>query len=378
MGKNIFIMAGEASGDLHGAMLVNELKNLDGNLRFFGVGGRKLKDEGAHLLYDYSRFSSMGMVEPLFKLRFYKNALKNICSHVRENDIDTLILIDFPGFNLLLAQRLKKRTGVRIIYYISPQIWAWHYSRIKKIKKYVDAIIVLYPFEEEIYRKEGVRSYFRGNPLVDNVVKSLKEADDIEVDISSPCIALMPGSRISEIRRLLPPMLEAAKMLAEKYGSTFLLPVLRGDAGSMVEEELKRSSLDGLDIHLVFDNTYKAIEKADIVILSSGTATLETAILEKPMVVLYQVGFISEIAARVLVRIESISLANIVAEKKMCTELLQSDVNPERIYEEVCRLLDDKKLYNNMIKEVKAVKEKLGEPGAIKRIAKEVLSLIHE
>jgi lipid-A-disaccharide synthase len=178
--KKIFIMTGEASGDIHGGMLVNALKKLTNSLDFYGVGGSKLQKERVKLLYDYADFTSMGIIEPLFKLRFYKRALKNIRNFILSNKINTVILIDFPGFNLLLAKKIKKYiNNIKIIYYISPQIWAWHYSRIKKIKRYIDAMVVLYPFEEEMYRRENIRAYFSGNPLVDTVSEKLSKAPNI-------------------------------------------------------------------------------------------------------------------------------------------------------------------------------------------------------
>lgn len=200
MKNRVFIMTGEVSGDLHASRLVRSLKALDNSIDFYGVGGCEMEREGVSLLYNISQFEAFGIVQPILNLRFYKNALNSIRRFIQEKSIDTVILTDFPGFNMMLASRLKK-DNVKVIYYISPQIWAWRYSRIKKIKKYIDAMIVLYPFEETLYRKEEVRAFFEGNPLVDIVDERLRENNDIDEKISSPCICLLPGSRISEIGR---------------------------------------------------------------------------------------------------------------------------------------------------------------------------------
>lgn len=376
--KRIFIMAGEASGDLHGSMLVNSLKKLDDKLIFFGVGGIKLEQEGTALLYNYSQFSSMGFLQPVFKLWFYRNMLKKIPSFIIDNGIDTTILIDYPGFNLLLAERLK-RNGIRVIYYISPQIWAWHYSRIEKIKRYVDAIIVIYPFEEKMYRDEGIRSFFVGNPLIDIVSDGVRKGKAINFRTKPPCIGLLPGSRVSEVKRHLQPMLQAAGMLGRRYKGSFVLPTLKGDVLELIEKELKKSAFKEIDIHLVVDNTYKAIETADILIISSGTATLEAAILKKPMVIVYRVDFITEILARILIRkIDNISLINILSGDRVCPELLQRDVNAKKIYKEVCKILNNKVLYDNTIEKISLARNELGQEGSIERIARVVLSLIYE
>ncbi len=372
-------MTGEASGDLHGSMLVNALKKTDSSLDFYGVGGAKLKKENVDLLYDYSDFTSMGIIEPLLKLRFYKIALKNILDFIFSNRIFNIILIDFPGFNLLLAKKLKKYTDrVRVIYYISPQIWAWHYSRIKKIKKYVDAMIVLYPFEKEIYRKEGVNAYFAGNPLVDIVSEKLSAAKRLSLGTGKMIIGLLPGSRALEMKRHLKPMLNAAQRLQDKYNALFVLPLAGGNTESFVNKALKTSQHKNLNLKLIRNNTYKAIKKCRFVIISSGTATLETAIIGKPMVVIYKVDFLSELIARLVLKIKNIALVNIVAGKKICPELLQRNVTGKRIYTEVCRYLDNKESITDMVSEIRKVKNKLGRPGAMKRIAKLMLSLIYK
>ncbi|MDY6933415.1 MAG: lipid-A-disaccharide synthase [Spirochaetota bacterium] len=377
MNKKIFIMAGEASGDLHGAMIVRSLKGLDNHINFYAVGGPELRKESVFLLYRSAQFEAFGVVEPLFRLHFYRRALIDITTFIHKEGIETAILIDSPGFNLLLARRLKQ-DGIRVIYYISPQIWAWYYSRIKRIKKAIDAIIVLYPFEEEIYRREGIKSFFVGNPLVDKVMEGLEKGDSINVKVKKPCICIMPGSRISELRRHLSPMLQAVVKLKQRYNASFLIPLLSEEAEAFVKEEVRKLKNSEIEINLVIDNTYKAIEMADLLIVSSGTATLEAAIIGKPMVIVYKIGLISEIIARILVKVDHISLVNIVAGKRLCPELLQRDVNGERIYEEACKILDNRELYKNMIEDLKGLKEKLGQPGAIGRIAKLILSLIGE
>ncbi len=375
--KKIFIMTGEASGDLCGGMLVNALRKLNSTLLFYGVGGDALEKEKVTLIYDYEDFSSMGIVEPILKLRFYKNALKNIHDFILSNGIKTVILIDFPGFNLHLAEKLKKR-NIKIIYYISPQIWAWKYSRIRKIKRFVDAMIVIYPFEEKIYKNEGVRVFFAGNPIVDILSDKLSAESGIGFEPAKPCIGLLPGSRLSEVKRHLPAMLDSANLLKEKYNSSFLLPVINDDTTRYVREFISKYFPNKLDLNIVSNNTHKAIEKCDFIILSSGTATLETALLGKPMVIIYKVDFIFELAGRLLIKVKDIGLVNIVAGKRICPELLQRDVTGKKIFAEVSRYLDNNSLLEQMMKKIADVKNKIGKPGATNRIAKLMLSLINE
>jgi lipid-A-disaccharide synthase len=377
--KKIFIMTGEASGDMHGGMLVHALKKLNSFLDFYGVGGTRLKKENVKLLYNFAKFTSMGIIEPLFKLHFYKTALENILDLIFSNKIRTVILIDFPGFNLLLAKKIKKNyNNVQIIYYISPQIWAWHYSRINKIKKYVDAMVVLYPFEEEIYRKEGVKAFFAGNPLADIISDKLARTQSIILKSRNTCIGLLPGSRLSEVKRHLPAMLDAAYLLQKKYKLSFLIPMAKGEAGSYVSRILNSTYYQKLNIKLIYNNTYKAIESCKFIIISSGTATLETAIIGKPMIVIYRIDFLSELLARLVLKIRNIALVNIVAEKKICPELLQRNVTGKKIFVEACKYLDNNNLMKEMIKEIHKVKYKLGKKGAINRIAKLMLSLIEK
>jgi lipid-A-disaccharide synthase len=377
--KQIFIMTGEASGDMHGSMLVKALKKHTKALDFYGVGGTKLIKEKVNLLYNYANFTSMGITEPLLKLRFYKMAMDHILDFIISYNIYNVILIDFPGFNLLLAKKIKKyKSSVKIIYYISPQLWAWHYSRIKKIKRYIDAMVVLYPFEEEMYKKEGIKAFFAGNPLVDIVLDKLDKSNGKTIGARGTCISMLPGSRLSEVKRHLPAMLDAARLLQDKYNASFLLPLTGGKAGTYVKKVFKSAQYKNLNLKLIFNNTYKAIRSCRFAIVSSGTATLETAIIGKPMVVIYRVDFISELTARLLLRIKDIALVNIVAGKRICPELLQRDVAGEKIFTEVSKYLDNKDLMKEMISEIRKVKNKIGNRGAIKRIAKLMLSLIYE
>jgi lipid-A-disaccharide synthase len=357
-------------------MLVNSLSKLNASFQFYGVGGDSLYAENVTLIYNYELFASMGIIEPILKLRFYKNALETIQDYIFSNEIDTAILIDFPGFNLRLAEKLKKQ-NIKIIYYISPQIWAWHYLRIKKIKKFVDAMIVIYPFEEEIYKKEGVRAFFTGNPLVDILSSKLSAEKDITFEPARPCIGLLPGSRLSEVKRHLPALLESAILLKEKYNSSFIIPVINEDIARLVRKTINNLSKK-LDLRIVFNNTYKAIEKCDFIVLSSGTATLETALIGKPMVIIYKVDLISELIGRLVVKVKNIGLVNIVAGRRICPELLQRNVTGKNIFSEVSNYLDNEKLKEKMLNEIAEVKNIIGDKGATNRIAKLVFSLIHE
>ena len=364
------IVAGEASGDLHGADLARELLELDGSLTLSGIGGTEMAAAGVKIHYDISRLAVMGLIEVLSRLKDIRAAMKNLENQFRINRPDLLILIDYPGFNLELARRAKKY-NIAVLYYISPKIWAWREGRINSIKKYVDRLAVILPFEKKYYKGHGLEVDFVGNPLLDKVKTSLlpekfKSLYDIDHDAS--VIGMMPGSRKQEIAKLLPLFMQAAVKLDKKIGKcVFLLPL----AATLTENDLKDYGVmsSRLDIRIINDKRYEAMAACDVAMAASGTLTMELAILQVPMVVCYRVSQLTYLLAKSFIKVEFASLVNLVAERKIVPELLQNKATPENIYQEILPLLLSTEAQDSMKRELADVCKKLGEPGGAKRTA---------
>jgi lipid-A-disaccharide synthase len=359
---SIFIISGEASGDAHGAHLLKLLKEQqDKDLTFFAMGSTKLADSGAKLIVDSNALAVVGFVEVLSKLRKIREAFKKLKAAVRMYDPLLVILIDYPGFNLRLAKAIKKiNSKIRIIYYISPQIWAWRPKRIVTIKKYIDLMAVIFPFEVPLYQAENIPVQFVGHPLVGHVATTIPVSQQrryVGLNAHSKIIGLMPGSRLSEIRYLLPVMLETAAMLNQRHAPVEFLLFL---ASSLTEEDLKpHLTAFDLNIHLIKGNTYDAISTCDVVIVASGTATLEIAMLLKPMVIIYKSSWFSFALAKRLVKISQIGLCNIIAGEMIVAELLQERATAENITEEVNKILENAAYRTKMIEKLNALTQHL-------------------
>ena len=372
MSENVMIIAGEASGDLHGANLARELKQLKSSLKLSGIGGTGMAEAGVTLLYDISSLAVMGFIEVLKRLKDIRSAMKILEEQFRIDPPDLLILIDYPGFNLELARRAKKY-NIPVLYYISPKIWAWREGRIEKIKRYVDRMAVILPFEKKFYQKHGIEVDFVGNPLLDQVRATLTQAEfkvRYGIDPDALVIGIMPGSRRQEVAKLLPLFMQSAVMLKSKIKKcVFLLPL----ASTLTEDEIKvhlAQVVRQLDIHIIKDERYEAMAACDAAMAASGTLTMELAILKVPMVVCYRVSFLSSLLARPFIKVKYASLVNLIAEKKIVTELLQFRATSENIYKEILPLLMDREAREAMLKELAAVCNQLGKPGASKRTAK--------
>ena len=369
------MVAGEASADLHGSRVVEALMRLDPEIRVYGMGSEHMRRAGAQLLIDSSRLAVVGITEVLGRMRALVQAYRSLKHFIKENKLILLILIDFPDFNLSLA-RVASRAGVPVLYYISPQVWAWRSGRVRKIVRRINKMAVIFPFEVPIYQEAGLQVEFVGHPLLDVLTTNFPE--DVFSNTSllkgDPLIALLPGSREREIHSLLPEMLRAAGILAEqKKGARFILPA----ASTVNVQELKEFLRPyRLPISVVEGQAYRAIQSADVVIVASGTATLETAILGKPMVIVYKVSPVSYWVGKATVKVDWIGLVNIVAGKRVVPELLQGEASGERIAAEALRILDDGAYRREMIEELAEVRKKLGTPGAAERVARMALGMI--
>jgi lipid-A-disaccharide synthase len=376
--KKILLVAGEVSGDLHGSHLVEAIRSVDPEIQFFGVGGEGLKRVGMELLFPSQSLSVVGITEVFFKLRAILKALQGLKKSIERERPDLVILIDFPDFNLRLAE-VAHRRGIPILYYISPQVWAWRPKRIKLIARLVTKMIVLFPFEVPLYEAVGVDVEWVGHPLLDIVKPTLskeKAFQQFGLDPNRRTVGLLPGSRIHEIERLLPPLLASAHLLQEEIPDLqFVIPLAPGLPKTLLSPWMKNISVP---VKVVEGFTYDVMNLSELLIAASGTVTLEGAILGKPMIIIYKVSLPSSWVARALVRLDHIGLVNLVAEKEIAPELLQRDVNPQRISDEALRILRDPILSRKMVESMKEVRQKLGEPGAAQRAARIVVSLLQE
>lgn len=372
------LVAGEVSGDLHGAHLVEAIQKIDPDIEFFGVGGEGLEKRGMRLLHHVRSLSVVGISEAFRKLRVALKTLRELKGAMEQERPDLVILIDYPEFNLRLA-RIARQKRIPVLYYISPQIWAWRPGRVKSIAKRVRKMVVLFPFEVPLYQAAGVDVEWVGHPLLDIVRPSFPREEALEqfgIDPEQKTVALLPGSRSEEVIRLLPPMLTSAALLQGAIPRLqFILPLAPGILETNLYPILKDVPVP---IKIVNGFNYDVMALSDLIITASGTATLEAAILGKPMVIVYKVSSLTYWVARALTRVKYIGLVNLIAGKEIARELLQEEVNPERIAEEALRLLRNPVLYGKTVESLAEVRRSLGEPGAASRAARIVLSLLQE
>lgn len=375
------IIAGETSGDHHGARLVAEMAKKDTDLRFCGVGGPQMKAAGVEILVDAGQLSVVGITEVFSALPVVLREAGRVKREMLRRRPDLLILIDFPDFNLHMAGFAKKH-GIRVFYYISPQIWAWRRSRVKKIKRRVDHMAVILPFEADFYRAWQVPVTFVGHPLLDHYTEAhwQEPADNSIQDSASETAAvvgLLAGSRKSEIRRNLPVMLAAAGRLAEDLpGVEFIVSVAPGIDPLWLEEWIQPWR-DRIDMKLQSGEIVGILEQCTLVVAASGTVTLEAAIFGVPMVIMYRISSLSYMLGKMLVKVDHIGLANIIAGQRVVPELIQQDANPGTIARTVRDLLSDRAALSDLRRRLKTVRAMLGEPGASEKAANIALSLIY-
>lgn len=370
MDGNILIIAGEPSGDARAGELLKELREKLPDTSFWGIGGDSMEREGAHLTEHISNLSIVGVWEAVKNLSKIRTQYKNITEHIRQRKPVLAILIDYPGFNLRLASFLH-RMGIPVIYYIVPQVWAWGAGRIKSLKKHVDKALVLFNFEKKLLDEAGINCKFVGHPLLDTAPLSITARDQGE----GFTIALLPGSRKSEILSMFPVMLNAAEnILKDRKNTRFIVA-----ENSNVDKALYDSAISnhtGLPVDRVRDDTWGCLDKCDFAMVTSGTATLETAIMEKPMVVSYRTSPLTAFLFRAFANTTHIGLVNIVAGREIAPELLQEDATPEKLSQKILEIMDDKGQALIIKEELKKVKIKLGGKGAARKAAEEIADFI--
>jgi len=357
-----YLVAGEASGDLHGANLMKALKREDPASEFRYFGGDKMQAEGGVLVKHYADMAFMGFTEVVLNLNTIFKNLKACKKDILAYKPDALILIDFPGFNLKIAD-FAKAQGIKVCYYISPKVWAWNQKRVLRIKRVVDQLFCILPFEVDFYASWGMKVHYVGNPLLDEIAE-FKVTPDFRNKESlneKPIIALLPGSRKQEIERLLPVMLSVIEDFPNRQ---FVIA-----AAPTFNEAYYRQFIGEKPAKLVFAQTYDLLSTAEAAIVASGTATLETALFKVPQVVVYKGGTISIAIARLLVKIKFISLVNLIMDRKVVAELIQEDCNRERIAQELMHIVEGSER-TRMLNDYKELAGKMGTAGASERTAK--------
>ncbi len=356
------IIAGEASGDLHGAALINELKLLDDKLEIIGIGGDKMINSGMKKIFHINEMAFLGFAEVVKHLPFIRKVKSKLIETAKSEKIKTVVLIDYPGFNLSIAKSFNS-LNIKNIFYISPQIWAWGKGRIKKIEKLISRMIVLFPFEKEMYDNHNVKADFVGHPLV----KSIEEFNFLNreqlinkynLNDEKDILLLLPGSRNQELNRIFPDIISAAEKLSDNLNMQTIIACAEN-----VDESFFKPFQEKYNFRIIKGDTYNLIKNAKFAIVKSGTSTLETSIIGTPFIVVYKTNLLTYLIGKSLIKINNIALANIVAGKTVVKELIQKDVNANTVYEESKKILNDSNIYSKTKSELGLIKDRLKTEG---------------
>ncbi len=371
------IIAGEASGDLHGASLIEELKRLDPSLSITGIGGDKMESAGMEIIYHIKKMAFLGFVEIIRHLPFIKKVQKDIVRKIRTDNIDTVVLIDYPGFNLSLAKKLRP-LGKKIIYYISPQVWAWGKGRIKKIKVLTDKMLVVFPFEEKLYKDNGVDAVYVGHPLLEHIENyQFNSKDELfdryKLDRNKRILLVLPGSRKQEIKKIFPETISASVKLAKDFNMQVVVACAEN-----IDSNIFYWYTQEKDFAIIKGNTYDLLKYSHFGIIKSGTSTLEAGIFQLPFIVVYATSSLTYLIGKLLVSIKNIAMANIILGENAVEELIQHDVNSTNIYSTASKYLLDDNLYNSLKNKLGLIKNKLGKIGASKFAAGLIYEQLNE
>jgi len=372
----LMVIAGEASGDLHGGHVIKALKAQLPDLELFGTGGTHLEEAGVRLSHRAEDMAVIGFKEVLKNYSYYKGIFNQLVAQLDEQKPDAVFLVDYAGFNLRFAKEARKRS-IPVIFYVAPQVWAWKKGRVKTMKKVIDHLLVLFPFEVEFFANEGMNAHCFGHPLLDIVHPSQsREAyrQHHQLPNDQKLVALLPGSRKNEVIKHLPLLLEMAEHLATLVpGVQFLYPLAPTVPLDTIQAQVDACSVP---VHLVQGETYDAVASSDFAVVASGTATLETAILETPLLIFYKVAATSYAIGRYLLGIKAIGLPNIVLGDAVVPEFVQSKTEPQKMAEQVAGYLSDPETYSIQKRHLKRLREKLGLPGAYEKTASFVTDLL--
>jgi lipid-A-disaccharide synthase len=376
----LMIVAGERSGDLYGAELALALRERLRDPEFFGCGGEAMRLAGVDTVVDAHQLTMIGITEVIGGLPRAYRAFHALLAEVDKRRPQLAVLIDFPDFNLRLAKQLKKR-GIRVVYFVSPQVWAWRKSRLRQLKACIDKMLCIFDFEEAIYRQAGIPVEYVGHPLVDLARPHLTREQffaELGLEPGTATVALLPGSREKEVSHILPTMLEAAHRLSLTHKAQFVVAVAPTLDTRWLEKALLERYAGGATVRTATHATYDALEHCEVAIVASGTATLEAALRARPMVVVYRVAPLTWLLGSVLVNVPFYSMVNILAGKQVVPELIQSDFTAAKVAARVEYLLDHPQAREEMAQELRALKDRLGPRGAIGRAAEAVASRIQD
>ncbi len=373
MGRKFLIIAGEASGDLHGAALVKALREAEPDIELFGVGGERMKAEGFETLFHINQMAFLGFGEVVKHIPYILKVQKKLLQEAVSRGIEAVVLIDYPGFNLNIAKKFKK-LGIRVVYYIAPQIWAWGQKRVKKLKERTDMVLAVFPFEEKFFREKGVSVNFVGNPLAErianyNFMPEREFRDAFGLDQKREILAVLPGSRKHEVELLLKPALDAAFGLSKKFGFQIVV-----GCADTIDKSLIEQIYPGGGYTIVKGYEFEIKKFAKFGIVKSGTSTMESALLEMPMVIIYKTSSLTYQIGKRLIKIGNLGMVNIIAGETIAPEIIQDAVTGENIEAEVTKVLQSPQLLEKQQKGFERIKENLGKHRASSTAARMILN----
>ncbi len=373
----VFFLAGEQSGDLHGSLVIKHLKQLMPDLKVDGIGGPMMQEAGMNCIHSSDELAVIGFVEVLKNIRHLYGILADVRAWLTNERPDMVVLIDYPGFNQRVAE-IARQLGIHVLYYICPQVWAWHASRVKKFTRLINEAVVVFPFEVDIWARAGSTVNWFGHPLIGVAEPSAGKEDLLrQMELTdAPLVSLLPGSRTQEIYYIFPVLLDAAELILKQRPNTrFLLPI-----ASTIDDERILAHLKGrnLPVTMLRGQTYDAISISDVCLVASGTATLETAIIGTPMVVVYKVNWLTSLISKFIIEAEHIGLPNVIAGRRIVPEFIRGDFKPELIAGEALSILNDPAKQRQMREELAKVRASLGEKGASRRVAEHMAMRIQE
>ena len=341
--KRVMIVAGEVSGDQHAARLVRDLRAARGDVELFGIGGEALRREGVRTVVDARDMAVVGFAEVLARLRFFRGVFRRMVAMLDEERPDALLLVDYPGFNLRLAAKARER-GIPVLYYVSPQVWAWHRSRIPKMAKILDLLMVIFPFEVGVFEGTGLKTVFVGHPLVDSAKRTLaRETEALAWPAGTKRVGVLPGSRRQEIERVFPAMLDAARELRRRDPEhAFMVPAASPEIRAAIEAKLaERPAAERAAVGVVDGRMRDVARQARAAMVCSGTATVETALMKCPMVVVYRMARPTYWFGRMVIRVRWLGMVNLIANRELCPEFIQDAARPEAMADAIERIAAD-------------------------------------
>jgi len=374
--QSLLIIAGEVSGDLHGSKLISALRKRNKSVEFIGVGGDRMIQSGLKAIYHIRDFSFLGFTEVLSHIPFIRRVKQKLISIVKKEKIQLAVLIDYPGFNLSLAKSLKK-LNVKIVYYISPQIWAWGKYRIHKLERLIDKMLLVLPFEKEFYKNANLDFEYVGHPLIERINEyQFLSRDDFykkfNLQLNKDILLLMPGSRKHEVELILPAILPASIKLSQKYDLQIVIALNENIEKGLFEKFI------GKDVKLISSNIYDLIKHSKFGLIKSGTSTLETALIGLPFIVVYKISNLSYLIGRLLISIKNIAIPNIILGKSVVPELIQKDLNTDNVFQTIDSYLFDLNKSQEMATQLNKIKNLLGDKNASEESAKIISEMLNE